>query len=228
MKSMSTENVSKVTKAMLSASILLLCVWLILGTFSTIAWFTDVSETKVNTFILGEVELDVNHKVDKGNGNFEYEEVDSTTEIFDDEALYEPGYTEVVYLQIKNTGTVDFDYRLSVNQLDAVLGFNEEGKAIYLPDYLRYGVIFGESEAVLDRGLARAGADYEMSLGENTFNTFAEQRYLISPGQTEYAAIVIYMPDSVGNLANYRGDSIPSVDLGITVLASQTGTIDKI
>jgi hypothetical protein len=29
------------------------------------------------------------------------------------------------------------------------------------------------------------------------------------------------MPEEVGNVANYRGDTVPEVDLGITVKADQ-------
>ena len=172
--------------------------------------------------------MEVNHKVDKGNGNFEYEKVDSFTKLFDDGALYEPGYTQVVYLQIKNVGDVDFDYRLAVNQTDAVLGFNQDGKAIYLPDYLKYGVVFGKTESVINRSIARTSAENNMSLADRAFNSFAGQRYSLKPGDIEYVAIIVHMPETVGNTANYRGDARPSVTLGITVLASQAGTIDRL
>ena len=36
-----------------------------------------------------------------------------------------------------------------------------------------------------------------------------------------YAALIIYMPEEVGNVANYRGDTVPEVELGITVKAEQ-------
>ena len=42
----------------------------------------------------------------------------------------------------------------------------------------------------------------------------------------DYAALILYMPKEVGNEANYRGGDIPTIDLGITVFASQRGTLD--
>jgi hypothetical protein len=36
-----------------------------------------------------------------------------------------------------------------------------------------------------------------------------------------YAALVVYMPEEVNNVANYRGASVPKVKLGITVHAQQ-------
>ena len=35
------------------------------------------------------------------------------------------------------------------------------------------------------------------------------------------AALIVRMPEEVGNVANYRGDTVPEVDLGITVKADQ-------
>ena len=76
-----------------------------------------------------------------------FERIGSDTRIFDDHALYEPGYTQVVYLKVENTGDVPFDYRLAVDVNDVTIGTNVFGGKIYLPDYLKFGVIFADSRA---------------------------------------------------------------------------------
>ena len=42
--------------------------------------------------------------------------------------------------------------------------------------------------------------------------------------QEHYMALIVRMPEEVGNVANYRGTDIPTVKLGLSVNASQQGT----
>lgn len=234
---MTSKKAKSITKTALVVSLIMLAVWIMLGTGSTIAWFTDVSEVRVNSFVIGEIGIDVSYYDEEED---DYLPVDQSTEIFDDEALYEPGYTQVVLVRFENTGTVPFDYRFCVNINNVILGFTETGAAIYLPDYLRYGVVFADTEdelrlKVADRMTARgsiADTDFgdqwmreENEFKEYEFNRFTEQHYDMQPGDVEFAAVVIYMPEHIGNEANYRGDQEPRIELGISVLASQSGTI---
>ena len=47
--------------------------------------------------------------------------------------------------------------------------------------------------------------------------------YTFEAGENaHYAALIIYMPEEVGNAANYRGFVEPRVELGITVFAQQS------
>ena len=47
--------------------------------------------------------------------------------------------------------------------------------------------------------------------------------YIFEAGENpHYAALIIYMPEEVGNAANYRGFVEPRVELGITVFAQQS------
>lgn len=207
------------TKTALVLSACLMIVWCILGTGSSIAWFVDESPEVKNIFNIGEFDLVVSHKTDKG-----YEEIKNDTKVFDDEALYEPGYVQVVYLKIENKGTVAFDYNLSVipNLDTIVMAKNVYGNDIYLPDYLKFGVAFADSEAELEqlvatRELAKTQATAPLS-------TYMSEKENMEAGGVKYVAVIIRMPEEVGNAANYRGDTSPSVELGIIVKAVQEGT----
>lgn len=210
----------KWTKAALAFSACLFVLWWALGTSATLAWFSDV-DTVRNEFRVGLIKLDVSYRNDIVK---EYTPLQGTTKAFNDEALYEPGYTQVVYLKIENNGDVDFNYKVAVTVEDFTNGKNAWGEDIYLPNYLRYGVVFAESEnelkdTVKDRLQSKTHANHEWgSLG--TWS--AVSPYTFAAGESaHYAALIIHMPESVDNAANYRGIQEPRVELGITVFAQQ-------
>lgn len=214
-------NRKKWRKAALALSACLFVLWWALGTGATLAWFSDV-ETVRNEFRIGLLDLDVSYKNDIIT---EYTPLKGATEVFYDEALYEPGYTQVVYLKIENNGDVDFNYKVSVTVEDFTNGKNAWGEEIYLPNYLRYGVVFAESETELqemvrDRLNTRTHATNDWGM----LGTWSEvSPYIFAAGENpHYAALIIYMPEEVGNVANYRGFTEPRVELGITVFAQQS------
>ena len=212
------------TKIALTLSICLLMIWALLGAGTTIAWFTDTSEVQKNTFFIGELDLVVSHKLEDGT----YEEIESDTKVFDDEALYEPGYVQVVYLKVENKGDVPFEYKLSVDVNDVTVAKSVLGNDIYLPNYLKYGVVFGVDEAQLTRETAKMIAEKEFPEETMNFplNVYSEKdSVVLQPDGERYIALIVRMPEEVGNAANYRGVTVPRVDLGITVKASQEGTM---
>lgn len=211
---------TKWKKASLAFSAFLFVLWWALGTSATLAWFSDVDSVR-NEFQVGLLKLDVQYKNDIVT---DYTPMQGVTKVFNDEALYEPGYTQVVYLKIDNQGNVDFQYKVAVTVEKVVTGKNALGEDIYLPNYLRYGVVFGKTEPdvqqqVKDRLSARTHAPNQWGM----LGTWSE----ISPHTFEatddphYVALIIHMPEEVGNAANYRGFVEPSVELGITVFAQQ-------
>ncbi len=207
-------------KAALALSACLFVLWWALGTGATLAWFSDTDEVR-NEFQFGMIDLDVSYKNSIVTA---YTPLEGATNAFNDEALYEPGYTQVVYLQFENNGDVDFRYKVAVTVEKVITGKNQWGEDIYLPNYLRYGVVFGESEAevqalVKDRLTARNHAPNEWG----TLGTWSEiSPYTFEAGEdAHYAALIVYMPEEVGNAANYRGVIEPRVELGITVFAQQ-------
>lgn len=208
-----------VTKTAIAISAILMVVWAILGAGTSIAWFKDESPTVKNVFDIGELDLLLSHKV----GN-DYVEVKEDTKVFDEEAIYEPGYVQVVYLKIENSGDVDFDYKLSVvpDLQTLVMPKNVYGYEIYLPQYLEFGVIIEEDEAELQQQVADRGvAEQKATSALSTYNSVPDT---LEAGETHYAAVILRMPKEVGNAANYRGDTPPSVELGVTVKATQVGT----
>ena len=209
----------RITKSALALSIVLIIVWSLLGTASTIAWFSD-SDTIVNTFQFGDLNVELYHKV----GN-DYEPVTEETKLFKDEALYEPGYTQIVYLKVKNAGDVPFDYQLSVLPDNIVEGTNVFGQPIHLPDYLKFGVVVKNTEAEVlaatqDRADARSYAD-------TALNNYDEAQTDLAVGAEQYIALVVCMPETVGNEANFRINEA-SVDLGVKVQATQIEARGKI
>lgn len=204
-----------VTKLALSLSSLLIAFWVLLGANASLAWFQD-EDVIVNSLNFGDLKVKLYYK-DSG----EYLPVDGETRVFDNAALYEPGYTQIVYLRIENSGTIDFTYDMSViPDLKSVrTGINEKGEEIYLPDYLYFGFMFAETEDALfektaKRDLARVCATHKLS-------NYSEEGGIIAPGESNYCALVLYMPEEVANEANYRGDVPPSVEVGIGVVANQ-------
>lgn len=208
-------------RAALALSACLFLVWWALGTGATLAWFSD-TDTVRNEFKIGLLQLDVQYKNDIVT---EYTPLQGATKAFNDEALYEPGYTQVVYLKIDNLGDIDFNYKIAVTVEDYTNGKNAWGDEIYLPNYLRYGVVFAETEAELeqmvrDRLESRSHAPNDWG----PLGTWSEiSPYTFEVGEdAHYAAIIVYMPEEVGNVANYRGFVEPRVELGITVFAQQS------
>lgn len=216
-------NQKKWRKAALAFSSFLFVLWWALGTGATLAWFSDTDSVR-NEFQIGLLKLDVSYKNDIVT---EYTPLEGSTEVFSDEALYEPGYTQVVYLEIENNGDVDFDYRLAVTVDSETEATNVFGKKFSLSKYLCFGAVFAETEEALreqvaDRLEARTHATF------HPLNTWSEKsKYEFEAGEPpHYAALIIYMPEDVGNVANYRGAVIPEIRLGISVNAQQAGTME--
>lgn len=209
-------------KIALAVSLVALIIWSILGTGASVAWFTDSGEVVENNFAVGTLELDVQYR---NEVMLHYEPVTQTEGIFNDGALYEPGYTQVLYLRIENTGDQPFDYRVSVDSVRWDDSISVLGSTIHLPDHLRFGVLFDDAESLLERTLAREAAAEEFAvLKTNQYSAY--DTVTLQPGDVRYAALVVYMPEDVGNEANFRGNQ-PRVELGITVFAQQAGTMEK-
>ena len=129
----------KNSKFLRSALIALLCLAILGGvTGGTIAWFTDTVEVTNNVIKSGNLDMVVEYYNEETS---KWEPVEEDTNIFDEEALYEPGYTEVAFLRIRNAGNLAFKYDLSVSVQDVVIGKSVLGNDIYLSDYLQISAL---------------------------------------------------------------------------------------
>ena len=199
----------------LALSLCALIVWCILGTGASLAWFTDTSPEINNIFHFAEFDLVVSHRLTDGK----WEEVDSQTKIFDEEALYEPGYVQVVYLKVENKGTVPFEFYTSVNVNGCIVATNVFGQEFMLQDYLKFGVTTADSEDAMKNSVPNR--EKAVEIADMPLHNYDTETAVLNPSATKYIALIVRMPEEVGNVANYRGDTVPEVDLGITVKADQ-------
>lgn len=202
-------------KIALALSLCVLIVWGILGTGASLAWFTDTSNDLKNIFHVAEFDLEVSHRLTDGK----WEKVDSLTKVFDDEALYEPGYVQVVYLKVENKGTLPFMFKTGVNVNGCILAHNVFGHQFNLKDYLLFGLVTTDTEeemknSVPDRAAARAIADLPL-------NNYSTDESYLEAGGVAYITLIVRMPEEVDNIANYRDDVQPKVELGLIVKADQ-------
>ena len=200
----------------LALSLCALLIWAILGTGASLAWFTDTSPEINNIFHFAEFDLVVSHRLTDGK----WEEVDSQTKIFDEEALYEPGYVQVVYLKVENKGTVPFKFSTAVNVNGCIVATNVFGQDFMLQDYLKFGIKTADTEEEMKNSIPDRESAVEIA-SEPLHNYYETGAFELAPGGTKYIALIVRMPEEVGNVANYRGDTVPEVDLGITVKADQ-------
>ncbi|MBQ4141312.1 MAG: hypothetical protein IJD70_08250 [Clostridia bacterium] len=202
-------------KIALALSLCVLVVWALLGTGASLAWFSDVSNEIKNVFHVAEFDLEVSHRLEDGT----YEVVDSQTKLFDDNALYEPGYVQVVVLKIENKGSVPFDFKTAVNVTDYTVATNLFGRQFNLQDYLRFGLVTADTEEELDDLIETR--DLAKNVATMKLNNYATDLAELEEDGVVYMALIVRMPEEVDNEANYRGNTVPKVELGIIVSATQ-------
>ena len=200
----------------LALSLCALIIWAILGTGASLAWFTDTSPEINNIFHFAEFDLVVSHRLTDGK----WAEVDSQTKIFDEEALYEPGYVQVVYLKVENKGTVPFEFYTEVNVNGCIKATNVFGQPFMLQEYLKFGLTTADSEDAMKNSVPDRKTAIDIA-SEPLHNYYKTAAFELAPGGTEYIALIVRMPEEVDNIANYRGETVPEVELGITVKADQ-------
>ena len=199
----------------LALSLCAIILWGILGTGASLAWFTDTSEEVNNIFHIANFEVEVSHRTDDGK----WETIDGKTDIFDDEALYEPGYVQVVYLKVENKGDRAFDFHTAVSVHGSTTATNVFGQKFWLHEHLKFGVAIADSESEMEELVStreKANAIANMKL-----QNYSTEVAALEPGGVAYMALIVRMPEEVGNEANFRGDVVPKVELGIIVKADQ-------
>ena len=230
---------SKSTKRALvsSALAIIMCVAVLIG--ATFAWFTDTASTAVNKIQAGNLDIKVEYAKEKMNDDgtlagelTDWAPIDNATNVFDPNALWEPGRTEYVVFRITNNGNLALKYKLSLETLAQKPGINKAGEEFYLADYLCASATVNPN--VIGSGVSSLGTfmtklnDLGVAGVKNVLDpeyhplTDATVNGTLLPGKTNCVPMAIWMPTSVGNEANaISPDKAATIDFGINVVATQ-------
>ncbi len=207
----------KSTKRALLGSVMamVLCLAMLVG--ATFAWFTDTASTGVNKIQAGNLDVALEYSTDMEN----WKEATSSTKLFSDNTLWEPGVTEVVYLRVKNNGNLALKYTMGLNsQVGFANGVNKAGETYNVGDYLKLGTatVTGKLATREEAWAAVAGTAHVMA----DLKPFTDGMPVLEAGKTSDAmALVIYMPTEVGNEANAGSKASYVYRLGVDVYATQ-------
>ena len=206
-----TKTKSTKRALLMSALSLLMCVSMLIG--STFAWFTNSVSSTNNIIKSGNLDVELEYL----NGD-SWEKVTATTNVFEKDTLWEPGHTEVVYLKVSNLGTLALKYNLGINIVNEIESISVEGNALRLSDYIEFGAIDNVETPYADRAAARAAVTESKALSTG----YTKAGSIEAGADAQYVALVVYMPETVGNEANYKtGEVAPQIDLGINLMATQ-------
>jgi len=168
---------------------LLLCVSMLVGT--TFAWFTDSVTSAGNKVVAGNLDVDL----------YQWTAADASTEItnesdplFAESILWEPGKTQVVYLSIKNNGSLSLKYKVSVSAKDT-----DAGQDLY--EAMRYAIIPDAKFATVtawDATNAKAVVPGINATEASSVN--------MAPNDEHFFALAIHMNEEAGN--KYQGGSV--------------------
>jgi len=204
------------TKSALISSViaLLLCFTMLLGT--TFAWFTDSVTSANNVIKSGNLDI----ALDYWDGD-SWETVEGTNSLFTNN-LWEPGHTEVVYFKLSNLGSLALKYQLSISVLSETEGTNMAGDPFKLSDYIQMGVVEGVNGQDAPYATREAAVDAVKANSGIIGAGYAKQGNMLADAAELYMAVVVYMPETVGNEANAKtGTPAPTINLGVQVLATQ-------
>ena len=151
---------------LLSALSLLLCVSMRIG--STFAWFTDSVTSANNIIKSGNLDVELKYgKVVDGQVTA-FDSVQGKDDLFDKDALWEPGHVEVVYLEVSNQGSLALKYQLGVNVYKETIGKTKDGADIKLSDHLVFKTVLLNDASQIgkfnNRELAKEAAGTEKGL----------------------------------------------------------------
>ena len=211
-------NNKKATKRALLTSVmaLVMCVVMLVGT--TFAWFTDTASTGVNKIQAGNLDVKLMYSTDMQR----WTEATEQTKLFSDNALWEPGYTQVVYLKVVNAGNLALKYEAGFSKnYTSNRGKNVNGDWYRVDNYLKIGTAETETKFANREDVWSAIAATEKTLAKDVMLT--DGWITLKAGESSKPfAVAIYMPTSVGNEANASRLRASSVSgLGIEVRATQ-------
>lgn len=206
-------NRRKSKRSMLLSSFvsLMLCMSMLVGT--TFAWFADSVSSGMNVIATGNLDVELEY----WNGS-KWETAAAASDILTGDK-WEPGYTDVAYLRIKNVGNLALSYQLGVNIQPEKPGTNMAGEEFLLSDYIYFDVsdVNGETNPYQSREDAMRIATSTTKISQG----YSKSNSLEPDSGYDYVALVVYMPTEVGNKANNNGEKVPEINLGIHLTATQ-------
>lgn len=207
------------TKRALLTSVLALVLSLAMLAGSTFAWFTDTASTGVNRIVSGNLDVGLEYW---GGAESGWLTAENSEDLFDKNALWEPGYTQIVYLKVENNGNLALTYAMQITPVHETVGVNVDGEEFKLSDYIKFGwtafTVDGDGAPVaLDREAAQTGVGGGAQLGTTLHRQAAKP---MKASAEELVALVAWMPENVGNEANYSTVQ-PTIELSLKVLATQ-------
>lgn len=214
------------TKHALLLSLIALCLCFSMLVGSTYAWFTDNVTSMNNVIKSGTLDIEMEYSLD----GKKWSPVKDDVSIFDEDALWEPGYTQVVALRVKNVGTLALKYELSTNVYLEKEGTNVYDKKFKLSNYLKVytssidtdsdTVVSDKIEKMIEGGRENTLKECAKEVGFNAVIGTSGTKVL--PEDTHVVALAITMPTTVDNNANYRtGTEAPYIRFGIDLYATQ-------
>ena len=179
-----------------SAVSLLLCFAMLLGT--TFAWFTDNVTSTGNRILAGDLEIDL--LMDKAENGTYTSIAGGSGDIFSEagDGKWEPGKTQIVYLAVRNTGSLALKYNIILDIIDGGLIGS-----------LEYAVIDGAKAA--DLSSATKWADIKAIANAQVGEVVAGKTVAAPNGkldaialtgeedETDYFALAVHMKEEAGN-----------------------------
>lgn len=210
------------TKRALLTSVLALVLSLAMLAGTTFAWFTDTASTGVNRIVSGNLDVGMQYWGVDENGRKTWLTAENSEDLFDKNALWEPGYTQIIYLRVANNGNLALTYAMQITPVHETVGVNVDGEEFKLSDYIKFGwttfTVDGAGAPVaLDREAAQTGVGEGAQLGTTLHRQAAKP---MAADAKELVALVAWMPEDVGNEANYSTVQ-PTIELSLKVLATQ-------
>jgi predicted ribosomally synthesized peptide with SipW-like signal peptide len=196
---------------LLSLLTILLCMSMLIG--STYAWFTDTHTSTGNVIKSGKLEF----AFEKWDGT---KWVDATTDPIFEYSLWEPGYTQIVNLRVRNTGNLALKWQADI------IG---SGALTILADNINVYVRSDDKNDTVKSYIDTVGRfEFDAETTAGNFKKYTLREFIenfetmtkgnLVEGQESYLGIVLQMPTSVG-------DDCQNKDLGgtfnITIVATQ-------
>lgn len=212
-------------KALIASALsLILCFSMLVGT--TFAWFTDSVTSTNNIIKSGNLDVELYYQAE---GQTDWTKVTDTTNVFKENALWEPGHTEVVKLKVVNEGSLALKYTLDVNVASEVGSINFNNEEFKLSEFIKFGIVDGAQTYTRDQAIAAVDATATaLKTAYNSAVTALDAKN-DTDSDEKIVTMVVYMPTAVGNDANAKeGAAVPTINLGINLFATQmTAEIDS-